>query len=261
MGRLKVGVMIESFRLGVKGGIKKAAELGVDGFQIYVTGGEMAPWNLSQTGRRDFMNFVEGQGLRVSALCGELGGGGFVHADGMEERIDKTKQILDLSRDLGVPIVTTHIGVIPEDEADPKRKVMYQALCELGDYAAKVGSVFATETGPEQPEVMRAFLDSLPSDAVRVNYDPANLVMNGFDEVEGVGILNELIMHTHAKDGVRLAEGGHREKALGQGAVRWEEYIGALANIGYDGFYAIEREVGDDPVKDISDAVKFLRGF
>ncbi len=85
--------------------------------------------------------------------------------------------------------------------------------------------------------------------------------MNGFDEVAGVEVLDELIMHTHAKDGVRLADGGHKEMALGQGAVRWEEYIGSLANIGYDGFYTIEREVGDDPVKDISDAVEFLRSF
>ena len=59
MGRLKVGVMIESFRLGVKKGIRKAAELGADGFQIYVTQGEMAPWNLTETGRRDFKHLVE----------------------------------------------------------------------------------------------------------------------------------------------------------------------------------------------------------
>ena len=36
----KVGVMVESFRLGVRGGIEKAAELGLDGVQIYVTRGD-----------------------------------------------------------------------------------------------------------------------------------------------------------------------------------------------------------------------------
>ena len=54
MARLKIGVMIESLRLGVRPGIERAAELGLDGFQVYVTGGEMAPENLTHSGRRDF---------------------------------------------------------------------------------------------------------------------------------------------------------------------------------------------------------------
>ncbi len=261
MGRLKVGVMIESFRLGVKKGIQKAAELGADGFQIYVTRGEMAPWNLSQTGRRDFMHLVKSQGLVVSALCGDFGGGGFVRKEGLEERVEKTRQVLDLSRDLGVPIVTTHIGVVPEDESASELTMMREALNELGDYAAKVGSVFASETGPESGKALADFLKTLSTETVRVNYDPANLVMSGFDEVAGVRDLADYIMHTHAKDGIRTADGGHQEVPLGQGQVRWEEYLAAMAEIGYDCFFTIEREVGDDPVKDITDAIAFLRKF
>jgi len=34
-----------------------------------------------------------------------------------------------------------------------------------------------------------------------------------------------------------------------------------MEEIGYDGFYTIEREVGDDPVKDITEAISFLRKF
>ncbi|HUW59035.1 MAG TPA: sugar phosphate isomerase/epimerase family protein [Planctomycetota bacterium] len=261
MGQLKVGVMIESFRLGVKKGIQKAAQLGADGFQIYVTKGEMAPWNLSQTGRRDFMHLVKSQGLVVSALCGDFGGGGFVRKEGLDERVDKTRQVLDLSRDLGVPVVTTHIGVVPEDEAAPELTMMREALNDLGDYASKVGSVFASETGPESGKALARFLRTLSTDTVRVNFDPANLVMNGFDEIQGVHDLADFIVHTHAKDGVRTAEGKHREVPLGEGDVRWEEYLGAMAEIGYEGFFTIEREAGDDPVKDVTDAIAFLRKF
>ena len=261
MGRLKVGVMIESFRLGVKKGIRKAAELGADGFQIYVTQGEMAPWNLTETGRRDFKHLVEQQGLVVSALCGDFGGGGFARKEGLEERIDKTKQVLDLSRDLGIPIVTTHIGVVPEDENNPVRRQMVEAMNETGAYAGKVGSVLASETGPESGAALAEFLRSLSSDAVCVNLDPANLVMNGFDEVQGVRDLAPYIVHTHAKDGVRTAEGKRQEMPLGKGNVRWEEYLGAMEEVGYDGFFTIEREAGDDPVKDITEAITFLRQF
>ena len=261
MGRLKVGVMIESFRLGVKKGIQKAAELGADGFQIYVTKGEMAPWNLTETGRRDFIHFVEKQGLVVSALCGDFGGGGFAKTEGLEERIDKTKQVLDLSRDLRVDVVTTHIGVVPEDPNNPIRKQMVDAMNECGAYAEKVGSILASETGPESGKHLAEFLDALSTDAVKVNYDPANLVMNGFDEVQGVRDLAGAIVHTHAKDGTRTAEGKRQEMPLGKGDVRWEEYLAAMEEIGYDGFYTIEREVGDNPVKDITEAIAFLRKF
>ena len=160
-----------------------------------------------------------------------------------------------------MPVVTTHVGVIPEDPDAPEAKVMRGTLNELGDYAEKVGSVFATETGPESGKLMADFLHSLSTDAVRVNYDPANLVMLGFDHIQGVHDLGEFIVHTHAKDGVRTAAGTYKEVPLGQGQVRWEEYLGALEEVGYRGFFTIEREVGDNPVKDIQDAMAFLRRF
>jgi sugar phosphate isomerase/epimerase len=260
MGRLKVGVMIESFRMGVKGGIKKAAELGVEGFQVYVTRGELAPWNMGKSARREFRHFVDGLGLTISALCGDLGHG-YTDPSKMDELLGKSKSILDLSADLRVGIVTTHIGVIPEDESHPTRPVLTEALEELGAYAEKVGSVFATETGPEDPALMRRFLDSLNTEAVRVNYDPANLVMRGFDHVQGVRDLAPYIVHTHAKDGVRTPEGQGKEVPLGEGGVDWPAYLGALEEAGYRGFFAIEREVGENPVADISKAVAFLRRF
>jgi sugar phosphate isomerase/epimerase len=121
--------------------------------------------------------------------------------------------------------------------------------------------MFATETGPEDPKLMADFLRSFNSPALRVNYDPANLVMNGFDHVRGVRDLADFIVHTHAKDGVRGPDGKGREVPLGEGGVQWPEYLGALAEIGYGGFFAIEREVGDDPAKDIAKAAEFLRKF
>jgi len=261
MGRLKIGVIIDSFRLGVKNGIRKAAELGVEGFQIWTTDGEMAPWNLSRTGRRDFLHFVKSQGLVVSALCGHLPRANFTHEEGLDERIDKTKQILELSRDLHVPVVTTHIGVIAEDENAPGNKVLREALSEVGNRAEKLGVVLAAETGPESPQTMAAFIKALPTEGIRVNYDPANLYMRGFDPVAGVRELADLIVHTHAKDGAITPDGKRQEMPLGQGGVQWPEYLAAMAEIGYDGFFTIERESGDEPVKDVTDAVAFLRRF
>ncbi|MBR6602956.1 MAG: sugar phosphate isomerase/epimerase, partial [Clostridia bacterium] len=139
----------------------------------------------------------------------------------------------------------------------------------------------AVETGPEKSEVLRDFLDSLGSKGVSVNLDPANLVMvAGDDPVAAVHNLKDYIVHTHAKDGVMLKAtnpefiynvepmpeelrgvGFYREVPLGTGSVDFPKYIAALYEIGYRGFLTIEREVGDNPIADITTAVNFLKGI
>ncbi|NQT52357.1 sugar phosphate isomerase/epimerase [bacterium] len=280
MARLKIGAMIESFRLGVRPGIEKVAELGLDGFQLYVTGGEVAPENLSVSGRRDFRKFVERTGLEISALCVELGG--YTDGASLDEKIVRTQRMLDLGVDLGVEIHTAHIGRVADDPGAPERQVLAEALAAIGQYAADRGRCFAAETGPEDAPLLRDFLASVGTDGLRVNFDPANLVMNGFDPVRGAYDLADLIVHTHAKDGVReepeaedpllrelrerlgdapeaaAAPPVKREVPLGQGQVPWPRYLAALHDIEYTGYLTIERETGDDPVADIVAAKSFL---
>ena len=283
METLKIGVMVESFRLGVREGIKKAAEIGAHGIQLYTTAGELDPDNLSQTGREDLLHFIDSCNLRISALCGDLGGHGFKNANENERRIEKSKKIMDLACDLKTNVVTTHVGVISEDEKDPARIAIKEACEELAAYGDRVGASFAIETGPEKAEVLKEFLDGLKNRGVRVNYDPANLVMvTGDDPVNGVDVLKDYIVHTHAKDGIRLkeispkvlydyfAEGGiedlrlddyFREVPLGEGSVDFDRYVPALKEAGYEGFYTIEREAGENPVDDIIKADKFLQKY
>jgi L-ribulose-5-phosphate 3-epimerase len=120
---------------------------------------------------------------------------------------------------------------------------------------------FASETGGEAPEVLERFLIKVGSPGIKVNYDPANLVMGGYDHLDGVDVLGEYIVHTHAKDGVRNPDGTCAEVPLGEGGVDFSKYLEKLKGIGYTGFLTIEREVGEDPAADISAAVEFLRRF
>jgi len=261
--RFKVGVMIESFRLGVKAGIEKAKEIGADGFQIYVTQGEMYPDNMDQSKRTEFKKFVADLGLEISALCGDFDWvKGFLDAEHNKENIPRVKKCVDLAVDLGVKVVTMHIGHLPEDESDPVYQEALRTSIELAKYAEERGVVLATETGPEAPAALLAFLKKIPSKGIGVNYDPANLVMCGpFDQIGGVNTLRDYIAHTHAKDGVCLGGGDWIEVPLGQGGVVFPYWLAALDKIGYDGFLTIEREVGGDPVKDITEAMQFLRSF
>lgn len=277
MADFKIGVIIDSFRAGVDEGIRKAAALGADGIQAYATHGEISA-EMSAAARRELLDKVRSSGLVFSALCGDLGGHGFMVEADNAERIEKSKRILELARDLDTQVVTTHIGVVPSDPNHPRYVVLQKACAELAEFGDRLGAFFAIETGPEPASVLRPFLDSLGAKGLRVNLDPANLVMVlGEPAVESVRLLAPYIVHTHAKDGIRLiekdpeiiyglthdaAEENQRaflEVPLGEGSVGFPTYLAALDAIGYNGFLTIEREVGDDPSRDIAMAVDFLR--
>ena len=101
-------------------------------------------------------------------------------------------------------------------------------------------------------------------------------MVTGDDPVQAVYNLKDYIVHTHAKDGIKLldrdpeiiygiiedaikAGEAFRELPLGEGNVPFDKYLNALDDIGYKGFLTIEREVGDDPVADIELAINFLK--
>ncbi len=275
MGRFPIGIIIDSFRTDIPTAVKKAAEVGAQGIQVYATRGEMAPENMNAQRIADFKALVADNGLVISALCGDLGGG-FGNKEENPGKVERSKKILDLAKELGTNVVTTHIGVVPTDSSIDRYKVMQEACFELSRYADEIGAHFAIETGPETSAVLKCFLDSLGSTGVGVNLDPANLVMvTGDDPAGAVYNLQKYIVHTHAKDGKQLyykdpeiiyglvkdslvTGPSFLEVPLGEGQVPWEKYLNALEDIGYKGFLTIEREVGDDPAKDIRSAVEFL---
>lgn len=282
-----IGVIVDSFGVGVREGLKKAKEVGAEGVQIYAVSGEMDPAVLHAAGRRELRDYIASLGLSISALCGDLGGHGFQDKTDNAAKVEKSKRILDLALDLGTRVVTTHIGIVPEDVNSEVYHSMQAACRELNEYARSVDAYFAIETGPETAARLKGFLDSLGGKGVSVNFDPANMVMvTGDDPAEGVKLLRDYIVHTHVKDGIRLREvdprmvygalgfepmdhakiaqmvsSGEffREVPLGEGGVNFDAYFAALNEIGYKGYLTIEREVGSQPEEDIRQAVAFLK--
>ena len=277
MYNFPIGVIIDSFRCDLKEAVKKAAALGANGIQVYASRGEMDPDNMTPAKRKEFLDVVKSNGLVISALCGDLGGGGFSIPENNPWKIEKSKRIIEMAKELETDVVTTHIGVVPEDVNHDRYKIMQDACFQLAEFADSIDAHFAVETGPETSANLKKFLDSLGSKGVGVNLDPANLVMvTGDDPVQAVYNLKDYIVHTHAKDGKQLfylepeivygvkkdiivEDDSFIEVPLGEGSVDFPNYLKALEDIGFKGFLTIEREVGDDPAKDIGNAVTFLR--
>ena len=274
---MKIGVVLESFRKTFPESVKEAAALKLDGIQAYA--GQAFPFEADAAALAEVKRIVDGEGLSFSAICGDFGCAMYYEKD--RKLIDREKRILEMAKELGTNIVTTHIGVIPETKDCVQYESMHAVCLELAEFAKSVGGHFAVETGPEKAAILKEFLDGLGSDGVAVNLDPANLVMcAGDDPVQAVYILKDYIVHTHAKDGVQLKKFDTkalyapqyyglapcgwdviREEPLGKGGVDWKRYLHALRDIGYNGFLTIERECGDTPALDISEAVRFLDSF
>ena len=198
MYKFPIGVIIDSFKTDIPTAIKKAVEIGAKGIQVYATSGEFSPEVLTGDKRKEFLKLVKDNGLQISALCGDLGKG-FHNTQENPQLIEKSKRILDLAKELETDIVTTHIGVVPEDKNNERYKIMQSACFELAQYADSLNAHFAIETGPETSATLKAFLDTLHSTGVAVNLDPANLVMvTGDDPVQAVYNLKDYIVHTHA---------------------------------------------------------------
>ena len=276
--RFSIGVLLESFRLPFAEAVKKAVEVGAEGLQIYTARGDMAPENITPAALKEYKQIVADNGLKVAALCGDIGG--FAHAEKNEVQVARSKMILDLALEFGCNIVTTHIGVVPNDRNCEQYAVMQKPCRELAEYAKSLNAHFAVETGPEPAATLKMFLDDLGSDGVAVNFDPANLVMvAGDDPIQAVHTLGKYIVHTHAKDGKRLYDfdpadyyarrefytttkgPAYQETPLGEGKVDFKAWLDALEAVGYNYFLTIEREAGETPEKDIKLAVDYLKNL
>jgi sugar phosphate isomerase/epimerase len=203
----------------------------------------------------------EKRGLAISAFCAQLSGpetmGGFGEQDAeLEARADKMRKALRMAAEIGSPIVTAHIGKIPDDAATSAYGRLLKSIVSLMKDAERSGGVLALETGQEPAPVMRQFIEDVGSPNLKVNYDPANMLQHGV--VNGVETLAPFIVHTHAKD--KHPKTGR--PTVGQGAVPWKDYLHALKQIGYNGWHILEDESGDANVmSSITIGRKFLEQF
>jgi len=286
---MKIGVVVESFRKPLKEAVKFAGEHGIQGIQLYASciqkefeGVNLDLMKASDAEIAGFRDYCKSCGVEISAVCGDVSSYSFQVESETMLRADFLKRVVDQTVKLGVSIITTHIGHIPECMDDPVYPIMVKGVREAAEYAASKNCVFAIETGPELADVLRTFIENVNSRGLGVNLDPANLRgVSCEDPVYAVQQLGKYIVHTHAKDAVNQYVGssaafygmknpdgttrkisarpaGFKEVPLGQGMVPWDAYLAELRKAGFDGFLTIERECGSDPASDIFLAKSFL---
>lgn len=246
-----------------------AAEIGCTSVQPWIVNVEYTPCILdadigTKQDRQEIMAAAESLGLTFSGFCAQLKGaktyGGLEEEDGLQWRIDKTKQALTTSAELGGAIVTTHAGIMPEDTSAPAYQTLLRSVTEIAKHAEQVGVYFAVETGQETPQALKSFIEAVDNPYLKVNYDPCNLLRFGSEAgtINGVSVLKDYIVHTHAKDWNPET----KRATCGEGLVPWDGYIQALKDIGYEGTLAIEDETGaTDMIDSIRRSYTFLKDY
>ncbi|HEV3438268.1 MAG TPA: sugar phosphate isomerase/epimerase family protein [Gemmata sp.] len=189
--------------------------------------------------------------------------GGFGDAATRPERLERFKWGLARTKELGLEDMMLHAGFIPEVGA-PARKPFLDTLGLVAELGRQSGITIAFETGQESAALLRRTLDDLKCPNLKVNFDPANMLL--YDKDDPLKVLDLLapdIRSVHVKDANRPKVNGAwgEEVPLGRGQTNTKEFVRALKRIGYRGSLCIEREVGTqlERFQDIEHGVKFLR--
>jgi sugar phosphate isomerase/epimerase len=189
--------------------------------------------------------------------------GGFGPVERRRERLECLSWGLARTRSLGLTDLSLHAGFIPPP-GDAERPAFMATLAEAARMADQAGVTLAFETGQETAETLRQTLDELASPRLRINFDPANMLLYDMgDPIAAVELLAAYIRSVHAKDAIRPSRPGAwgTEVPLGQGEVNIPKFVRALVEAGYRGPICVEREVGNQSERfaDIAHGIRLLR--
>ena len=189
--------------------------------------------------------------------------GGFGPKELRAERLERFRWALDRVKKLGLSDLMLHAGFLPHGN-DPDRKPMLDVLAQVGDLAKAAGVTVAFETGQETADLLRKTLDDLRSPNLKVNFDPANMLLYDMgDPLRAVEILAPDIRSVHVKDANRPNVKGQwgEEVPLGKGQTNTRLFVQALKKAGFRGPLVIEREVGnqEERLRDVAHGIRFLR--
>jgi sugar phosphate isomerase/epimerase len=298
MNRVKLGVRLESLGLPLRRALAEASKMDVPGVQFDAVG-DLAPQTLSLTGRRELRHLLRSHNLEVTAVGCPLRRGLDTEQE-LQPRLEHIRNVMQLSYDLGPRITIVQAGKVPDPaESKPqpepkspaglilatpeslpfalaggidlsstvesirerkKGQVMTEVLRDLGAFGDHTGTMLALETGLESGATLAAYLGRFDSGSLKVNFDPGNLLLNGFDPLESLRALNRYVVHCHAHDARQSGTSrAAQEVPLGYGDIDWMMFVAVLEEIEYRGYLTVERESGDNRLADVSNGITFLR--
>jgi sugar phosphate isomerase/epimerase len=186
-----------------------------------------------------------------------------------ELAIAHLRRVIDAAAALGVGVVNSFVGRDPALSVDANWPRFLEVWLPLVAHAEARGVRIGIENCPmlftsdewpggknlaTSPAIWRRMFADIPSPSFGLNYDPSHMIWQQMDYLAPLYEFRDRLVHVHAKDAridrAALDAHGvlsypklwHTPKLPGMGDVRWGAFLGALAEVGYDGHVAIEVE-------------------
>lgn len=257
MANARISIRLSCLNLPFKKALLTAAQLGANGVEIDARN-ELKPADLSDTAIRQFRKMLEDLNLRISSIRFQTRHGYNV-PEGLDRRVEATKQALKMAYLLGCDTVVNQIGRVPDDTDDQEWSQLGCVVDDINRYGAHIGAFLTAETGSEEGQQLAALLDANEESFTPVALNPGNLIINRFSASEALNTLGDRVRLVSARDGVQdLAAGRGIEVPLGQGLADFHEIIGHLENYQYQGWYVVQR-YDRAPAKELADPIAYLR--
>lgn len=258
--------------------LKHASEIGYDCVEVMCWPPGTVDREYGGVVHIDCTDFTQAQADDIRALCEKYGVaisalGYYPNAlahDEEEAQIARThvRKVIDAATKLDLPGINTFIGANQyaslEDNLQQFEKVWPEIIRYAEDRNMRVGiencPMMIDKSWPfgwnlaRTPAIWRRMFEVIPSVFFGLNYDPSHLRMQLMDPIAPVYEFGQRIFHSHAKDMRIDVEKLNRLGSLvppmqrstakipGLGDINWGKYIGALADVGYDGPVCVEVE-------------------
>ena len=186
-----------------------------------------------------------------------------------KKSIDHLMKVIQASALLKINLVTTFIGRNKNLNITDNLELAENVWKPILEYAESLNVKIAIENCPMlftedewpggkniavSPAIWRELFKRLPSEYLGLNFDPSHFIWQEMDYIRPLYEFKDKIFHVHYKDikifKDKLAACGimaypldyMAPKLPGLGDVRWDQYVSALTDIGYDGYTCIEVE-------------------
>ncbi|MDD5677783.1 MAG: sugar phosphate isomerase/epimerase [Kiritimatiellae bacterium] len=188
---------------------------------------------------------------------------GMVPAAYRFQRMQELRKAGCFAKALGVKAVITHLGFIPENANDPTFQDVVVAVRDIAGHLKKLELEFWFETGQETPVTLLRLIQAVGLPNLGINLDPANLILYGKgNPIDALDVFGPFVRNIHAKDGLYPTDPMQlgKEVKVGEGRVRFPEFVRRLGEIGFTGEFIIEREIsGNQQNRDIAATVAYLK--
>jgi len=228
----------------IEDSLRMMAGMGCEGVEIAISPKHIIPENFDRSQRRLMGNVLDELGLEVPGFL-FLGSALPVDEQSHKKRLDLTKRVIELARDIGIkrtPVISTGSGGSSANW-DAKKDDLARSLDDYAKVASDEGAIIAVEPHVnamvDRTERAIWLMKTLDNPFVKLHFDIVHMFLAKEPITETVQKLVPYTVHTHVTD-ARILEKGFELVLLGQGELDCVEYIKAMKDAGWTDFITIE---------------------